>query len=529
MTTRYKCTECNEPFTRFKHLKKHMKETAHLSAICKECGEVLITTREISIHTKDSGHEEFEQIDISNNLREIQGLTRIDNDGHSDQNVESEEPQNEEYLIISIDAQNTINGKNNDIVTLIHILKQLNLFAEKVGYLPKIETVIPGWMVKNGKYDYREKLEPLTRLIKIFVDKKDSELDDYLVVATTIANEGYYLSNDKKMHTHVGKSDDWRDSHRIGFRTNKKTNQVYISFPEGELAEKYDLLYSKGEMHIDLDDWEATIRDQTISKAKNPSGAPAKYFCPDCQLKFPKLSELNSHRSETGHATVKCNECSEILLSEKKLLQHHIDTGHNDFSGKIIKTSEMRIRSQDTEEILDYMDKRIEQIEKNIVNEQTQSTRTQKWEEMLDLEIEEWNFAKNSFLTKRSMKMYLPNYKKGVATSKDPKKSKAMLYVSGIEGLLQLDSNELMERERRLVRSILATFYNKHGGPNFNLQEDTISARDLRSAMAEADCFCGPDLLAKSPILTDISEGRKRKFRLNREWRFMKMNRSNID
>jgi hypothetical protein len=256
-----------------------------------------------------------------------------------------------DQLYISIDAQNAINGDRNDIVTLIHVLKQLNLFAEKIDYSLKLETVIPGWMVKNnGKYDYNENLAPHSRLIKIFLNNKDKELDDYLVVSIAAANDGYYLSNDKKMHEHIRKNDEWRDGHRISFRTILETNQIRLIFPEGEIADKYNELFENGDLNIEFDEWETAIRTETVEKEKlKEERAPMKYFCPDCDEKFPKLKLLNSHREETGHAALTCEECGEFLRSEKQLKEHLILTGHGSYSGKIIKSSEMRIQKSEEE------------------------------------------------------------------------------------------------------------------------------------------------------------------------------------
>ena len=336
MVARYFCPECDETFSKFKHLRNHMKKSTHLPSICKDCAKVLITTREVSIHNDETGHGQYTGIVKGDNLRELQNLTRID---------ESTELDEKAQLFISIDAQSLC--YNYDIVALTYILKQLNLFAEKIGLQPRFETIAPIWMVKSQKYNHNDKVTPYTRLITMFVPKTDKELDDYLVVALASTNEGYYLSNDKKMHEHIGKSDEWRDLHRISFRSIKETNEIQLIFPNGEISNQYNKLFEEGELKIEFEEWETTIRTETIEKEKRKEEKlPKKYVCPDCDDKFPKLNILRTHCLETGHASLICDDCDEIFAVMKHKDEHERKTGHSNYSGKIYKPNEMIIQAK---------------------------------------------------------------------------------------------------------------------------------------------------------------------------------------
>lgn len=144
------------------------------------------------------------------------------------------------------------------------------------------------------------------------------------------------------------------------------------------------------------------------------------------------------------------------------------------------------------------------------------------WKEMLELELKNWNFKKNRLVTKKILKKHQVEYQKGVDSSSNPIESNAYLYVSGINELLQLDDNELLEREKALIKSILIIFYQRHGGPDFNKKTDSISGKDLRSAMLNAKCVCGPVAIRNS-FLSRGSKHTSGNLRLIHEWEFMKL------
>lgn len=349
---RYFCPECGEKFRKWKNAIHHKKETGHGAFKCNECDEYNPTKSALARHKLETGHVQYTDNYFGQNQMSIKKQIEKLQQGTNQEivhEIETIDIDNHCNLHVTIDAQNTINGDNNDIVTLIHILKQLNLFAEKIDYSPKIETVIPGWLVKNnGKYDYHENLEPHTRLIKIFINNKDSELDDYLAVSIAAANEGFYLSNDKKMHGHIRKNDQWRDCRRIGFRQIRETNQIRLIFPEGELADKYNELFENGDLNIEFEEWETNLRAETIEKEElKLKNTPKKYFCPDCDEEFVKWGGLTSHRRETGHASIFCEDCGEILPTKKRHETHRKETEHTNYLGNNVKPSEAKIENKE--------------------------------------------------------------------------------------------------------------------------------------------------------------------------------------
>ena len=142
------------------------------------------------------------------------------------------------------------------------------------------------------------------------------------------------------------------------------------------------------------------------------------------------------------------------------------------------------------------------------------------WKEMLELELKNWNFKKRRILNKKLLVKNLKNYESGVKQAKKPESSNALLYVSGINELLHLDDKELLEREKALIKSILIIFYQRHGGPDFNKKTDTISGKDLRSAMLDAKCVCGPYAIRNS-FLSHGSKNRSGNLRLIHKWKFL--------
>ena len=113
-------------------------------------------------------------------------------------------------------------------------------------------------------------------------------------------------------------------------------------------------------------------------------------------------------------------------------------------------------------------------------------------------------------------------YQKGVASAKKPKTSNAYLYVNGIKELLKLSEKQLLAKEKNFIKSILIIFFQKYGGPNFDKKKATISSSELRDAMKDADCFCGP-LILKGELLSFGSKYRSGHLRLIDDWDFMKM------
>ncbi len=69
-----------------------------------------------------------------------------------------------------------------------------------------------------------------------------------------------------------------------------------------------------------------------------------KYFCPECQERFRKWHHALTHKSETGHCSHICDDCSSFLPSDKRKKEHEIQTGHTSFSGNYFSQQQMSIK-----------------------------------------------------------------------------------------------------------------------------------------------------------------------------------------
>ena len=91
-------------------------------------------------------------------------------------------------------------------------------------------------------------------------------------------------------------------------------------------------------------------RGRRISEGKTtPSNQPHlepnyKYFCPECNDRFRKWNHALTHKSETGHCSHICDDCSSFLVSDKRKNEHEIQTGHTSFSGNYFSQQQMSIK-----------------------------------------------------------------------------------------------------------------------------------------------------------------------------------------
>ena len=79
------------------------------------------------------------------------------------------------------------------------------------------------------------------------------------------------------------------------------------------------------------DGWTPTREDSPPPTDEVPEG---KFFCPECMDSFDSAFTLNEHRQKTGHSSYKCEECSEILITDKRVIHHNATTEHKKISGK---------------------------------------------------------------------------------------------------------------------------------------------------------------------------------------------------
>jgi hypothetical protein len=85
-------------------------------------------------------------------------------------------------------------------------------------------------------------------------------------------------------------------------------------------------------------------KEKTTPSNQNHLETKYKYFCPECQERFRKWHHALTHKSETGHCSHICDDCSSFLLSDKRKNEHEIQTGHTSFSGNYFSQQQMSIK-----------------------------------------------------------------------------------------------------------------------------------------------------------------------------------------
>jgi len=221
--------------------------------------------------------------------------------------VAASKRDDEDEIYISLDGQNICLSKPLEIVGLLIIIRQLKQISEKSGMKIRVETISPPWAFK----EYAPNIRRFSRLISLWVWKEDKEIDDYLVASLASAFNGYYISNDKKMHKQIGKDDDWRDEHRIGWKNPKEIKKIRqqiteerdfsritieLNIPEGKLSDVYNDMKKQGELVVDFEDWEKEfLKDKievTTKKTKKTLQKP-----PPAKTKiYPLIKNLNASK-----------------------------------------------------------------------------------------------------------------------------------------------------------------------------------------------------------------------------------------
>ena len=222
----------------------------------------------------------------------------------------------EDSIYISIDGRNV--GYDGGIVSLLNIVKQLTKLGEITDISFRIEVVATPFM--DGLSRHSLKLIKMCRIIPVGIwdQLEDNQLDDYLTVALAVANEGYYLSNDGKMHEHVGKDDDWRDERRIKF---SKKQPWKLAIPDSELSEMYDKHFENGDLDIGLEEWESEFLSEMKRKRK---WQKAGWICPTCGERFIYLlsgkNSLKQHTQEETHSEdFYLGEVAQVLRIRNKM------------------------------------------------------------------------------------------------------------------------------------------------------------------------------------------------------------------
>ncbi|SVC14974.1 uncharacterized protein METZ01_LOCUS267828, partial [marine metagenome] len=336
-----------------------MRQLKHASATCIDCDEVLITSRELSLHSDETGHEKFTGEVMVANLRELQNLTRVDAGASHEESAgplssgssASNRDDEDEVLHVSLDAQNIVLGSGTE-AALTDILQQLRAVAEELDIAIELDCVVPNYWISSSRTGkdsaFKSKIKELSRVIPIQISNEDREVDDYVVVSLAAARDGFYVSNDYGMHRHVGKNTAWSELHRITFRRDWKTKHMFLDFPgherlsDGEICESrikkaYGKIWSENRLGFEFEEWEL----QAITKMYDSSSDELRYFCPECEEKFPKLSVLNRHRREMKHACLICDDCSEMIA----IIRNNIDSDNT-------LEAEQRIANLEQEQII---------------------------------------------------------------------------------------------------------------------------------------------------------------------------------
>ena len=160
------------------------------------------------------------------------------------------------------------------IVPVFYIIKQLQKFSETISQPISVEVVLrPS---TKGLKEHFSELSDFCRVIPIHPREGD-EVDDYVAAVLASANNGYYVSNDRKMHTHFGKDDLWRDRFMIGWRVSGKKGRSQkfggrrwkLVFPRDDpLGASYRELLKNGDLDVELEEWDSMLEILKVMKKK---------------------------------------------------------------------------------------------------------------------------------------------------------------------------------------------------------------------------------------------------------------------
>jgi hypothetical protein len=118
------------------------------------------------------------------------------------------------------------------------------------------------------------------------------------------------------------------------------------------------------------------------------------------------------------------------------------------------------------------------------------------WKHALEEELGYWPDFYGRLLTKDNLKRWLESYRKGMNMSFNPEQTHAASYVKIAEPMLEFTMEELIQEERRLIKSLLVYFYQTFGGPTYNQREDGFNLNELREVMLDSGWPCSPRMVA---------------------------------
>ena len=187
------------------------------------------------------------------------------------------------------------------LVNLLRIFHQISTQTSKELALTTVIRHTRFMDEDEGAHSYLRVISRLSRIVILsdvrdFGCAKDSEVDDYVVMALAKISRGYFVSHDYRMQEHIGEDDVWASSRRITMSFDEMTQGISLNIPDGELKEAYEIAREgKPPDAIPEDDDaipEDSRRDGKFFQATN---------CLCCGMKIDSMGRMESHYANTGH------------------------------------------------------------------------------------------------------------------------------------------------------------------------------------------------------------------------------------
>jgi len=262
---------------------------------------------------------------------------------------------NEEPLSVVIDGLNVMGQASNywDMPSWLGLVNLLSIFKEISKTMNKellIITVLrehanierQSLSFDSGKniikIEWPEFLDAIRSMSKLIIlsDKSDREDDDYITMALTKLNSGYFVSNDLKIYKHVEEEESWACLRRIKLTFNPLSRGIILNIPDGELKQVYDKIMNnvdhnrkqKGKTIKNIRINREDIGDKNIGtlldkRGKISVGSLPKteiISCLYCNSQFDSKEKVESHISKTGHNQFRNAPFAELLSND--------DSGH---------------------------------------------------------------------------------------------------------------------------------------------------------------------------------------------------------
>tara|TARA_B100001142_G_scaffold327694_1_gene385933 strand:+ start:1114 stop:1935 length:822 start_codon:yes stop_codon:yes gene_type:complete len=242
----------------------------------------------------------------------------------------------EEPLSVVIDGLNVMGHASNDwnipswlgLVNLLSIFKEISKTMNKelliITVLREHANIQRQSLSFDGgrniiKIEWPEFLDAIRSMSKLIIlsDKSDREDDDYITMALTKLNSGYFVSNDLKIYKHVEEEESWACLRRIKLTFNPLSRGIILNIPDGELKQVYDKIMNNvdhnrkqiGKITKDKRINRKDIGDKNIGTLLDKRGKISVDSLPKteiisclyCNSKFDSKEKVELHISKTGH------------------------------------------------------------------------------------------------------------------------------------------------------------------------------------------------------------------------------------